>query len=368
MMTPAERYRATMEMKPVDRLVRREFGFMEGVLENWKNNGLDGALHEQFHYDADTGQTSIGQLGWVEPAFFPRYERTILHRSPEYDIVRDTAGRQVKFFKGKSSGFMPTYLHHPVSEDNDWHDDVKRRLSPDNPERIKSYDQTAAKIKQTVDQTGNWLTQKIIGQYMYLRALMGPEDVMYAFFDRPELIDDILDQWLLLADCMIERLQHTLELDELFFGEDICYNHGLLISPDLWRRFLKPRYLELIARVRTRQNRTLKIQIDTDGNVAEAIPLYREIGMNIMSPFECAAGNDVITTAQQYPDLVICGGINKQILSRSQEEIEDHLRHIIPFMVKRGGYIPTCDHMVPLEVDLEQYRFYRDKIIELDAV
>ncbi|AQQ71311.1 hypothetical protein SMSP2_01682 [Limihaloglobus sulfuriphilus] len=35
-------------------------------------------------------------------------------------------------------------------------------------------------------------------------------------------------------------------------------------------------------------------------------------------------------------------------------------------MVKRGGYIPTCDHGVPDNVSYENYMYYRKRMLELD--
>ena len=40
-MDPMERLRATYEFKPVDHLVRREFGFWEQTLDRWKAEGMD---------------------------------------------------------------------------------------------------------------------------------------------------------------------------------------------------------------------------------------------------------------------------------------------------------------------------------------
>jgi uroporphyrinogen decarboxylase len=200
---------------------------------------------------------------------------------------------------------------------------------------------------------------------MYLRALCGPEGIMYAFYDVPDVVEAALDSWVDLADKMIRRLQAKAEIDELFFGEDICYKNGLLISPDMWRQFLKPRYLELIKRVQSRQQRKLLIHIDTDGNVKDAIPLYMEIGMNMMSPFEGASGCNVVEIAKQYPELRMYGGIDKRVLATTPKQIDDYLEGIIPFMKQRGGFIPTCDHSVPNEVLLSNYRHYREKIVAL---
>ena len=87
--------------------------------------------------------------------------------------------------------------------------------------------------------------------------------------------------------------------------------------------------------------------------------------MDVMSPFEVAAGCDVVETGKQYPDLAIFGGIDKRVLAKGKEAIDSHLEYILPFMRKRGGYIPTCDHGVPEEVSYENYLYYRKRCIEL---
>jgi len=356
-----------MEMKPVDRLVRREFGYMEGVLDAWRKQGLsaDADLSEAFLLDRDGGSAGVGHLGWTTPPLYPEYKAGVVEREGDYDIVQDTAGRRLRCFRGRTQGFMPTYVKHTVTGWEDWRSEVKPRLDPATPERLRDYDAAVERAAGRVVRDGRWLTQGLIGPYMYLRSLLGPEEALFAFYDMPDLVHDMIETWLVVSDTMIGRLQSSVELDELFFAEDICYNHGLLISPSTWREFLKPSYIELITRARDRQTRELHIQIDTDGNVDEAIPLYREIGMDIMSPFEAAAGNDLVEDRKQYPDLRMTGGIDKRVLAEGPDAIDAHLEAIVPFMRDHHGYIPTCDHSVPLEVSLENFLHYRRRINEL---
>jgi hypothetical protein len=35
-------------------------------------------------------------------------------------------------------------------------------------------------------------------------------------------------------------------------------------------------------------------------------------------------------------------------------------------MLRRGGYVPMCDHGVPDNVSLQNYLYYRRRICELD--
>jgi len=185
--------------------------------------------------------------------------------------------------------------------------------------------------------------------------------------DNPALVHAMMRAWLELADAVAARAQSVAEIDSVFLAEDICYNHGLLISPDMVREFLFPYYQQLLANVRGRQKaKRVCFQIDTDGNYREMIDLYRSIGMDALTPFEVAAGNDVVAVAGKYPDLVMLGGIDKRVLAAGPEAIDDYLKRLLPFMVRRGGYIPTCDHGVPNNVSFASYMHYRKRMLEWD--
>ena len=170
-----------------------------------------------------------------------------------------------------------------------------------------------------------------------------------------------------IRDAVIARHQQYVTIDEIFFGEDICYNHGLLISPTLMREFVLPYYQQVITNLKRRQldpTRHLYLQIDTDGDCRPAIPVYREIGMDVMSPFEVASGCDVVAIGRQYPDLVMAGGVDKRVLAQGKREIDAMVDRIFPVMRARGGYVPTCDHGVPAEAPYENYLHYRKRALE----
>ena len=192
--------------------------------------------------------------------------------------------------------------------------------------------------------------------------------MMYAFYDMPRLVHDCMRTWLALADAVIARHQQFITLDEIYFAEDICYNHGPLCSPETMKEFLFPYYQQLLAKVKSRQidpTRKLYIQIDTDGHAESVIPLYAEaIGLDAMSPFEVASGCDVVEIGAKYADLAIFGGIDKRVLAQDKNSIDEMVKRILPAMRRRGGYIPHCDHSVPEEVSLENYLHYRKRCIE----
>lgn len=347
-------------------LFRREFGFY--CLERWKEQGMppDVPLPELFDYDP-AGTHALGQLGWCEAAFEPKFAEKVLEDRGELEVVQDFAGRKVLCFKGRRSGFMPEYLDHPVKDLPTWQENVKWRLTPASPQRYADFDKRMQQAREYAAR-GLIITQNLVGGYMYLRSLIGPADVLYKFYDQPELIHDCMKAWFDLADAVIARHQQYVTLDELFFAEDICFNNGPLISPDMMREFLLPYYRQLIDNIRGRQidkTRHLYIQVDTDGFAAPVIPVYREIGMDVMSPFEVASRCDVVAIGREYPALALFGGIDKRVLADSKDAIDREVERILPVMRKRGGYIPTCDHGVPEEVPYENYLHYRKRCVEL---
>jgi len=367
MSEPARKLRDTYTITPGVPLFRREFGYY--CLEQWKEQGMPEDVPHAELFDFDPGGSmSLGQLGWCESAFQPGFETEVIEDRGEHEVVQDSAGRHVLFFKGRRSGFMPTYLDHPVKDQKTWEENVKWRLKPDSPERYADLEDRMNNAKAAAAE-GKIITQNLIGGYMYLRSLIGPEDALYFFYDHPGLIHDCMKTWLELADAVIARHQEHVALDEAFLAEDICYNHGPLIGPDTMREFLLPYYEQLIANVKARQidkARHLHVHIDTDGYAVPVIPVYQEsIGMDIMSPFEVASGCDVVEIGRQYPNLAIFGGIDKRVLAKGKDAIDEMVERILPPMRERGGYIPTSDHGVPAEVPYEDYRHYRKRCIEL---
>ena len=366
-MNAPERMRATYRFEAVDHVYRREFYIWQEAIEKWRDHGLpdDYAARNLFNFDPPAFVDTGLDLGWCEPPFVPPYEAKTIRVEGDTEIIQDKAGRWLKVFTGRRHGFMPDYLKHPVSCADDWQQ-AAQRLDPHEPSRYAHLPESCAKAKQLLEGEGRMVEQKTVGGYMYLRALMGPEEVLYTFYDQPGLLHAMMQQWTEVVDAGLARVQALVELDQIALAEDICYKAGPLISPAMVREFLFPYYRRVLDRARDRQGKHIYLYVDTDGLATSVIPAYLEIGMDVMMPFEVASGCDVVAIGRQYPDLIMFGGIDKRVLADSPEAIEAHLQHIMPAMVQRGGYVPMCDHGVPDNVPLENYLYYRKRICELD--
>ncbi|MFZ4396673.1 MAG: uroporphyrinogen decarboxylase family protein [Kiritimatiellia bacterium] len=366
-MSPAARkIRDTYAITPGIPFLQREFGFY--CLDRWTAEGHrppDGHWDRFFQIE-DSPKWGLWGAGWCEADFAPAFEEKVLEDRGDYELVQDHAGRAVLCFKGRRSGFMPEYVDHPVKDMKSWIENCKWRLDPKTPSRWAKIEEIRQGALSGAAE-GQIVTQHVAGGYMYLRSLIGPGDLLYKFYDEPELIHDCMRAWFEVADAAAARHQEFVTVDELFFGEDICYNHGSLISPDMIREFLFPYYQQLYTNIKRRnidKRRHVFFQIDTDGYCNPVIPLYREIGVDVMSPFEVASGCDVVEIGRQYPWLVMSGGVDKRVLAQGPKAIDAMVDRIFPAMQARGGYIPTCDHGVPEEVSFENYLHYRKRCIE----
>ena len=348
------------------KILQHEFGYF--VLDRWIEEGYikdEADLYAQCDFDGK-GLHHFYNLGWCEAEFIPIYETKILEDRGEYELVQDHAGRHLLCFKGRRKGFMPEYVHHPVTDWDSWERDVKWRLDPTTPDRVSPPGYVSDLRGIAAD--GGMIGQSCIGGYMYLRSLVGPEGALYLFYDDPALIHDMMKTWFEVADAVTARHQALIApytIDELFLAEDICYNCGPLISPDMIREFLFPYYQQLITNMKARQQgRGFHLQIDSDGDCRPVIPVYQELGADYFSPFEVASGCDVVALRKQYPELLMRGGIDKRILAAGKEAIDREIDRIMPFMTAQGGYIPMCDHGVPDEVDFEDYMHFRKRLKE----
>ncbi|HEY3330185.1 MAG TPA: uroporphyrinogen decarboxylase family protein [Capsulimonadaceae bacterium] len=368
LMDPAARkLRDIYAITPGAPILHREFGYY--CLDEWREQGLpaNADFDTLFGFD-QSGSFGLGGLGWCEAEFCPPFETKVLEDRGEYELIQDFAGRKLLVFAGRRNGFMPTYADHPVKDRESWERECLWRLDPTTPERYAKLPATMATAKEAAAR-GLVISQSIGGCCMYLRSLIGPEEIMYAFYDQADLIHSCMETWFNLADAVTARHQEHVTLDMVFFAEDICYNHGLLWSPAIIKEFMVPYYQQLLTNIRSRQidrDRHLYVHVDSDGYAVPAIPLFQEtIGMDVMSPFEVASHCDVVAIGRDYPTLAMTGGIDKRVLAEGKDAIDRMVERIIPTMRERGGYYPTCDHGVPAEVPLENYLHYRKRCLEL---
>ena len=142
-MVPEERmpehvrkFRRTFAITPGLGFYQKEFGYY--TLERWAKEGMpqDVDKAELFGFEPEA-EYRIRGLGWTEPNYVPRFEEKRIEDRGETEVVQDVFGRHVLYFKGRRSGFMPSYLDHPVKDLLTFERDIRWRIDPNTPERVE---------------------------------------------------------------------------------------------------------------------------------------------------------------------------------------------------------------------------------------
>jgi len=193
------------------------------------------------------------------------------------------------------------------------------------------------------------------GFFWFPRSLFGIEDHLYAFYDYPELMHRINRE---LAEFNLRVMEAVFEVvtpDMVGIAEDMSYNHGPMLSVDMYDEFIAPYYAQIFPYIK---QRGIKVLVDTDGDVTEMIPWLVKSGADGIYPLERQAGVDVAEIRKKYPSLILMGAYDKMAMSKGEAAIRAEFERLLPVM-KTGGFLPSVDHQTPPEVSLENYHTYR---------
>ncbi len=319
-------------------------------------------LHEIVSGIAMDREIDIGAevpYAYEVPPIVPVYEPKFIDED-EHTITLINEGHQkVKVYKDNPEK-MPMFLEYPVKDRGSWQE-YKKRLEPDTPERWPSdWDSYVEKINSKSVPTMLYVG----GFFGFLREWMGLERLLYMFYDDPSLIEDMMDQVCYLSTEVIKRVVKDLRVDHAMFWEDMAFKSGPLISPDMVRKFMVPRYKKVTDLLRS--SGVDVIFVDSDGNLDELIPIWLECGINATWPLECAAGNDAVALRKKYGrDLILGGNIDKRELLKGKDAIREEVISKVPFLLESGGYFPSVDHMVPPDITWENYRYFINTVREV---
>lgn len=353
-MTDLERMLALVEGRPVDRGIFAADFPLNDTTARWFSEGMS--------YDHDFGY-DLQESAWLDynAGYCPAWSNEVLEDEGETELVRDGNGVVKRQWKGNRSG-MPQFVSFPVHDRASW-EEVKPRLDPDNPDRYgAAWSDCVEKVKDTELMTG-FSAIYLGGSFSYLRHMCG-DNVYYMFHDEPELIREMLEfQGYRMCKMMDIFHEHGVRIDEFFIWEDMCYKTGPLIGPEMFRVWMMGLYVQMIGKARECGARI--INLDSDGNVSELLPLWVEAGVNMCHPFEVAAGMDVVEIKRQYGDqLLVRGGVDKREIAKGRDAIDREMARVNK-AYEMGGYIPTMDHAVPPNVSWKDFLYFTKKKKEM---
>jgi uroporphyrinogen decarboxylase len=139
--------------------------------------------------------------------------------------------------------------------------------------------------------------------------------------------------------------------------DDLGSNSSLLISPQMYRKYLKPRHKELFGFIKSRSHAALFLH--SCGAIYPLIPDFIEAGIDILNPVQVSAShmNDGKKLKQEFGrDITFWGGgVNTQsILPRgTTKEVKEEVRRRIGEFAPGGGYVFAAVHNIQPDVPPE---------------
>ncbi|MBN2132704.1 MAG: hypothetical protein JW741_24600 [Sedimentisphaerales bacterium] len=194
--------------------------------------------------------------------------------------------------------------------------------------------------------------------------LYGMENLLTAFYENADFVNRLLDEITLRKQGMA-RCYARAGVDILRLGDDVGTQHGMMMSPAVWRMFLKPRLAAVIAAARG-ERPDIPIFYHSDGNIREIIDELIDIGVTILNPIqpECM---DPFEIKQRYGDrLTLWGTVGTQTtLPRGTPgEVQSVVREYMRRLAPGGGYVIGPSHSINRDVPWENILAFYEAVAE----
>ncbi len=190
----------------------------------------------------------------------------------------------------------------------------------------------------------------VFEQAWYLRGL---ETLMVDLLTRPHIARALFER---TAACQqfAARQFAAAGVDILITGDDIAGQTGPLISPELWRRFLKP-LLASTVRIVKETNPATRVFYHSDGNVEAFIPELIEVGIEILNPIQPEV-MDPAAIKRRYGDRLSFWGtlsVQRTMPLGTPDEVRAEVRARIREVGRGGGLILAPAHVLGPETPWE---------------
>jgi uroporphyrinogen decarboxylase len=212
------------------------------------------------------------------------------------------------------------------------------------------------------------------GQFLY-----GIENFLCELAAHPQKVEKLLDR---LVEIHLEGLDKVLPAIDGYvqiiqMGDDLGSQTAAQISPEMYRRFFKPRHAEIYRRIK--EQSSLAVFLHSCGSIEELLPDLIDVGVDIINPVQTSAARmDPAHLKREYgKDLVFWGGgCDTQVVlpTGTPDEIDAHVRDRIRTFGPGGGFVFATVHNIMANVPPENVvalydavKRYRDYPLDHDG-
>jgi len=258
--------------------------------------------------------------------------------------------------------FNQKILTHDDIDNFDWPD-------PNNPNMFSGLKEKAQNWFQNTDyivgadgiKVGILQTASQLRGYdkLFMDFAINPESA-HAFLDRiSSIINEMYRQYLNVVGPYVQVVVIT---------DDQGTQNSLMVSPKMFREFIKPRLKSLIDTIKATAD--VKVLMHCDGAILKIIPDLIEIGVDILNPIQTVVKgfDDTQALKEQFGDQICFhGGIDvQQVLpNASPEEVHQEVARRRSDLGRSGGYIIAPCHNINVDIPVENVTAMFDAAREL---
>jgi len=200
-----------------------------------------------------------------------------------------------------------------------------------------------------------------------IQNLLGVEKAFVDMYINPKFFDALTQHVLDFRLPFIERMLLAAgeRIDFFRIGDDYGGQNNLLLSPELWRKRVKPA-LRSMADI-AKKHRAYYYQ-HSCGSIRPLIPDFIEMGLDVLDPIQVAAKDMNPAELKKEFGCKLCfsGGVDEQNLLRtgSTDDVRNYVKKLLDIMAPGGGFFigPTHNFQVDISTSniVAMYEAARD--------
>lgn len=266
-------------------------------------------------------------------------------------------GKGTVLFNVGKSGYYYNMVYRPLGQAKDAKDIENYSWpDPDNPEVIKKLEILRSKAEYLYKNTDYILTLdsggsafEIPSWYRGLEQFLVDLVMDQKFAEM--FIDRVMESQMEMFEATIEAVGDYVQIVEI--TEDLGTQEGPMISPDLYRKLIKPRQKKICDFIKSKTN--AYIYLHSCGSVYEFVPDFIEIGVDILNPIQVSAKDmDTKKLKKEFgKDLVFWGGgcnTQKVLPFGTQKEVKEEVKKRIDDLALGGGFVFCQVHNIQADI------------------
>ncbi len=239
-------------------------------------------------------------------------------------------------------------------------DDIERRVRwPDFSDPRWTHG-VAERAQMLREQTDYFVVMRMVashGPFQTACDLRGMKSFLVDLASRPDFAHALLDK---ITTAIEGLLKLTMQAGGKYFdmielpGDDYAGNLNLMISPAMFRKFIKP-CIERLIKVIKEYNPNTKIMLHSDGAITKILPDILSLGVNVIHPLEPLPATDIPAIKEQFGrQVTFLGGIDiSHAMPGTREDVIAETKRRISQLASGGGYILAPSNHLQADVSAE---------------